>query len=278
MSKLYYAVIDTETCTIPALKDSLGDKAGLVFPLVYDLGLTIMDRSGTIMHQQSWIIAETYSNPELFNTGYYAWKRPIYEEQIKRGETKVETWYNARLQLLKILTNFNAIACAYNAFFDFKKAFHATNRYISTIYKPDGKTALEKLVSSVLTAETEKRGKREKDSAADDEAKFWLVDRYFRIIDIWDFACTTFFQTRKYKAMALENGWYSDAGNFRTNAEVAYRFVTNNMTFDEDHTALSDTAVEAVILAYIFEHYKVKIPYGLTFNPWQKVGKIPKDE
>lgn len=274
MSKLYYAVIDTETCTIPELKEHFEDKAGLICPLVYDLAVSVIDRQGNIVHQQSWIIAETYSNPILFNTGFYAWKRPIYETMLKRGETKIETWYNAKMQLLQIMEKFNAIACAYNALFDFKKAFHSTNRYISAIYKPQGMAEVSKMVAAIVERETKKYRPKSKKEKETEEARFWLVDRYFRIIDIWDFACSTFFQTKKYKELAFENGWYSDAGNFKTNAEVAYRFVSGEMEFDEDHTALSDTSVEAAILAYIFEHYKVKVPYGLTFNPWQKVGKV----
>lgn len=272
-AKQFYATIDTETCTLPEIKAVQGDKAGLNFPLVYDLGVVITDRDGTVFHRQSWIIAETFSNIELFNTGYYAWKRPIYEAQIKRGETKVETWNNASFQLLQILERFNAIACAYNAQFDFKKAFHCTNKYVRCLYKPNGKTAVAELVASILTKSGHYVAKKK---APGEEAKFWLVDKWFPIIDIWAFACFTLFQTPTYKKKAVECGWFSQAGNFTTNAETAYRYIIGNDVFDEDHTALSDAIIEAEILAYIFKHHHVTVPYGLYVNPWQKVGKIPK--
>ena len=271
--KNFYAVIDTETCTLPELKAHYGDQAGLIFPLVYDLGLVIMDRQGEVYHRQSWIISETYSNPSLFNTGYYADKRPLYEARIRRGETKVETWNNAKFQLLQVMERFDAIACAYNAFFDFKKAFHATNRFNGAIYKPDGKQATEALVKSLTTKKPKQAKPKQKKN---EEIQFWLVDRWFRVIDIWDFACETLFQRQTYKEMALNNGWYSEAGNYKTNAEVAYAYITDEPNYSEEHMAVDDCDIEAQILAYIFSKYKVKVPYGITAFPWRKVGKVEK--
>ena len=132
-AKKYYAVIDTETATIPQLKAIQGEQAGLNFPLIYDLGITVVDREGTVFHTQQWIISEIYSNPALFETGYYAYKRPYYEDLIKRGMAKVESWSTAKMQLLLIMERFKAVSCAFNAQFDFKKAFNKTNRYVNAI-------------------------------------------------------------------------------------------------------------------------------------------------
>lgn len=274
MAKKFYAVIDTETCTHPRVKEAQGDNAGLNFPLVYDLAITVIDREGTIYHREEWLISETYGNVDLFNTGYYANKRPIYEKRLARGETKIETWKNASLQLLRIMERYKTIACAYNALFDFKKAFNATNRYTRALYKADHRGAVDDLIDSILSKK--KYEPRSKDPTK--VAEFWLVDTWFPIIDIWAFACLTVFQTKQYKAKAIEQGWFSQAGNFTTNAEICYRYISNDDNFEEEHTAMGDTLIEAEILAYLFKHNRGKIPYGLMPNPWQKVGKITKKD
>lgn len=51
-----------------------------------------------------------------------------------------------------------------------------------------------------------------------------------------------------YKAFCEENGYFTEAGNYEATAEVVYRYITGNTGFIEDHTALSDSKIEAEIL------------------------------
>lgn len=268
IQKNYYAIIDCETCTIPRLKEVKGDMAGLNFPLIYDLAYQKQDRKGKVYDRKNWIISEIYAS-EYFNTGYYANKRPIYQQLIKEGKAKVVTWEQAKKELLYLMEQDKTIACAYNAFFDFKKAFHSTNRLIRAMYSNNNTESIKALTDELI------RGKKGKTpTKKETQQKFWLVDRWFDIIDIWDFACSSIFQRPTYKNMALENGWYSDAGNYKTNAECAYRYITQNPEFIESHTAMDDVIIEGEILAYLFRDKTVKIPYGITGFPWRKVGKI----
>lgn len=270
--KKFYAVIDCETSTIPKLKEVQGDNAGLNFPLIYDLAVRIQDRRGIVYWQKNWIISEIYAS-EFFNTGFYANKRPKYQELIKQGKAIVTTWDSAKLELLIAMEKFNTIACAYNAFFDFKKAFHSTNRLVRALYSNNNTYAVSALTNELLQKKSTRTTPKQK---KDTPEKFWLVDRWFDIIDIWDFACSSIFQRPTYKNMALDNGWYSPAGNYKTNAECAYRYITQNTDFIESHTAMDDVVIEGEILAYLFKDKTVKIPYGITGFPWRKVGKINK--
>ena len=51
-----------------------------------------------------------------------------------------------------------------------------------------------------------------------------------------------------------KNGYYTDTGNYSTTAETVYRYITGNTGFIEDHTALSDSEIEAEILFKCLEH------------------------
>ena len=51
-----------------------------------------------------------------------------------------------------------------------------------------------------------------------------------------------------YKKFCDDNGFYTESGNYSTTAEIMYRYITNDLTFNEEHTALSDAEIEKEIL------------------------------
>ena len=51
-----------------------------------------------------------------------------------------------------------------------------------------------------------------------------------------------------YKKWCEENGKFTDGGNYSTTAEVVYQYISNNLEFIEEHTALSDSIIETEIL------------------------------
>lgn len=66
-----------------------------------------------------------------------------------------------------------------------------------------------------------------------------------------------------YKQFCEEHKYFSETGNYSTNAETVYRFISNNTDFIEAHTALHDAEIEAEILlhcvdsgANLMEDYK----------------------
>lgn len=68
-----------------------------------------------------------------------------------------------------------------------------------------------------------------------------------------------------FKAFCETHGYFTDSGNYSTTAETVFRYLTNDTDFIEDHTALSDSEIEAAILleclkrgAEINKAYEVK--------------------
>ena len=53
----------------------------------------------------------------------------------------------------------------------------------------------------------------------------------------------------EFKNWCEEHNAFSDSGNYSTTAETAYKFITNDDTFVEEHTALNDSEIEMEILA-----------------------------
>ena len=134
-----FLVVDTETATLPMVEEiAAGDaaikkKLAIAKPLVYDIGWTITNRKGEILEKKQYLIAETFSVPAVFNTAYYAEKRPLYISKLEKQETTIKPWNEVSSILFEDMKKVNAVG-AYNSMFDFKKAIPFTELYISKVY------------------------------------------------------------------------------------------------------------------------------------------------
>lgn len=90
---------------------------------------------------------------------------------------------------------------------------------------------------------------------------------------IWNMACDTIMNSDDYKEWCTKTGNISDSGNYITNAECCFRYMTSDNNFEEEHTALEDSIIESNILKYIVENYKGLSAYGSKYGCWKKVQK-----
>lgn len=205
---------------------------GFGCPLVYDLGITIIERAtGRIIKKHSLIIEEVFFGmPEKMRTAYYAVKVPTYKSGIKKGEHRVVSWWEA-WRIVKNAVAYYGIkrVYAYNAGFD-QGALNSTMRTLT-----HGKTFLPKTV---------------------------------KVCCIWHMACQTILRQARFRKFATAHGLVSEAGNFRTSAEAAHAYLTNNPTFEESHTGLDDAIIESGILAAILRQKK-RVDESIAHMPWK---------
>lgn len=207
--KSYYLTIDTETA------NSLDD------PMMYDIGGAIHDRKGNVEETFSFVIYDVFcADRELFNTAYYAEKRPMYERQIAAGSRKIVSIYTARRHIAELCKKYNVKAIiAHNARFDYKST-NGTLRYITK-----------------------------------SKARYFLPYG----IPMWDtlkMAQDTICQQKTYQRWCEANGYLRKDGKVRATAEILYRYITGNNEFIEDHTGLEDVLIEKEIFAKCMAQHK----------------------
>lgn len=205
----YYLTIDTETAN--TLED----------PMMYDLGGCIHDKSGRVYETFSFIIYDVFcADRELFNTAYYAEKRPMYEEQIAAGQRKIVSIYTARRHVRNLCAKYNIKAIiAHNARFDYR-ATNYTLRYVT-------KSA----------------------------SRYFLPYG----VPVWDtlkMAQDTICKQTSYIRFCQKNGYCQKNGKVRATAEILYRYITQNNDFIEDHTGLEDVLIEKEIFAKCMRQHK----------------------
>lgn len=206
-------------------------------PLPYDKGYLIVNTDNwEILVERSFVVAEIYLDKDLMNSAYYAKKLPLYEKDLKEGTRKMKRLLSIRKQVKEDMEKFNChVVCAYNLGFD-KRALNNDCRYIT---------------GSMVR---------------------WFFPYGTEFVDIWHMACSSFLRSKWFIDWAIKNNYYSDKGNIKTSAEVAYRYITKNTKFIEAHTGLEDCKIEMEILKKVF---KCKMKYNTEINTscWRIVQK-----
>lgn len=202
--------------------------------VVYDIGYYIVNRRGNIFASRRFLVREIITNPAIMTKAFYHNKiYSDYLEMLDNSDSRlIYNWSEIQNMMREDIKTFGVnVFSAYNLGFDMS-AINATNRATNC-------------------------GK--------------LLEKKPMLLDLWLFSCQYLFNTNFYKEMARNNNWISDAGNYRTTAEHAYRFITLNPDYSEPHTALEDAAIESEILNRLLAKKKA-IPYNtINPHPW----KIP---
>jgi len=205
---------------------------------VYDLGYIITNRRGDEFCRRRFLVREVITNPDIMRDAYY--NRKIYTCYIpmldSASEPMVMNWEDIGLTIRRDIARYNVnILSAYNLPFDLA-AMRETSQLVG-------------LQTSILAFKP-------------------------TLLCLWLFACQHLFTRPTYKTMARREGWLSDAGNYRTTAEHAYRYLTCQYDYEEPHTALEDAEIEKVIFTRLLAMRKT-IPYNeLNAMPW----RIPQDD
>lgn len=222
----YLMGLDTETCNGIILD---GDKLDLSQSLVYDIGWVITDKKGNIYRKRSFLIYEIFvAMKDVMASAYYADKIPMYWEQVKSGQRKLvrfQTMYNAFWEDLKEY-GVSAIF-AHNAHFDWK----ALTNTIRWVYKS--------------------------------KKRFFFPYN----MEIWDtlkMARQTIGKQKSYKRWCIKNEYMTKhkTPRVRLTAEILYRYISGDNTFDEAHTGLEDVLIETKIMVHCFKQHK-KMEYRL---------------
>ena len=75
-----------------------------------------------------------------------------------------------------------------------------------------------------------------------------MLDELVTFYDIIPAIVNTTLLNKKYIKWCNENGFITKKGNVMTKAEIVHKYLTNNLTFKEEHTGLSDCRIEYSIL------------------------------
>jgi hypothetical protein len=174
----------------------------------YNLGYAIYTENGEKLLARDLVIEQVWNNLPLFQSAYYAEKRNIYVERMRARKAEKVLWGFAMRKMSADIRNFAVSAC-----YAFNSNFDDdTLSFNSNWFKTL--------------------------NALDDTP----------IFDIWGYSSQFIANTKEYLEWAKNNEALTDTGNLSANAENLTRFLNADLNFQEEHTALADSEIEARIL------------------------------
>lgn len=195
-------MVDTETT------NSLDD------PICYDVGFAVVDKTGAIFEQYSFVVSEVFLDEDLMASAYFIDKIPKYWEEIKAGTRKLAKFSTIRFKFAEVCRKYNITkVCAHNARFDYR-SLNLTQRFLTS-------------------------------------SKYRYFFPFG--IEIWDtlkMSREVLKNNDAYGEFCYNNNFLTSRLCKRFTAEILFRFLTGCLDFEESHTGLEDVMIEKEILSF----------------------------
>lgn len=184
-------------------------------PFCYNIGYIIYNTDlKCILKAKDFVVEQIWHNLPLFQSAYYADKRPLYIERMRARKVIMEKFGYITQEMIRNFKRFNvSSAYAYNSAFD-EKVFEYNCNWFKVINPFDN----------------------------------------IPIFDIRSYVHQFISNTEKYIEFCETNELFTDSLNYSTTAESVYKFLQNDINFVEEHTALSDSIIELSILSYCIDN------------------------
>lgn len=186
--------------------------------LVYDIGYAIVDKKGNVYRTGSYIISDVFFKEfySKMQSSYYAEKIPNYMQDIGENKRKVKSWSEISFILREVIQEFKVAAIVAHNARFDFGALKNTKEYLNQ----------------------------------------YAMLPYMTWYDSLKMARSVMAEMPTYKQFCQDNGYITKTGKCKLTAEVLYRYIKNDNTFIESHTALEDVLIEKEILAYCFKQRK----------------------
>lgn len=269
----YYMILDCETATLPFVSEIESPenkkKIAIAKPLIYDIGYQIIDINGNVYKRVSCLISEIFFDTRIFDTAYYAIKRPIYIERLSNKEISCMQWDSFAENFESDLQVVSAVG-AYNSMFDFKKAIPFTEKYIRALYSGD--------YDNFINSEKKKCEyilNNNKSGSNFNGDYFYFRNKKYPLFDVWGLACKHLLNNDDFREFCYDNNRLTSSGKyFSTSAETAYQFLMQDENFVEAHCAIDDAEIESQIFSLIGKKTKHKFSRGIIFFPFKIIGEV----
>ena len=183
-------------------------------PICYDVGFAVVDRIGNVLEQYSFVVADVFLDKDLMTSAYFVEKIPQYWEDIKNKKRVLAKFSTIRKIFAQVCKKYAIrCVCAHNARFDYR-SLNLTLRFLTS-------------------------------------SKYRFFFPYG--VEIWDtlkMSREVLNKNEKYGEFCYDNNYLTQRLCKRFTAEIIFRFLTDNVNFEESHTGLEDVLIEKEILSY----------------------------
>lgn len=198
----------------------------------YNIGYVILDTdTNETVLTEDYVVEQIWHNLPLFETAYYSNKREQYVKDMK-----------ARKVLMKKFGYITQRMCRLIEEFDIQYAYAYNSSFDERVFNFNCEWF--KCINPFDNVE---------------------------IIDIRGLVHQTIAKSSLYQSFCEHYELFTDSGNYSTTAENIYRFILDDISFEECHTALADSVIETEILKYCVDECKCE--YGKHYKTVQSIPR-----
>lgn len=183
-------------------------------PFCYNIGYVIADiETRQVLLRKDFVVEQVWHNPMLFTTAYYADKREIYVNRMKARKVIMDKFGYITQTMIR---DFKA--------FDVQLAFAYNSPFDVKVFNYN--------------------------------CEWFKCNNPFDNIPIHDirgFVHRYLAFTTEYQNFCDTHEYFTESGNYSTTAETVYRYISDNVDFNEEHTALADSEIELDILLHCLD-------------------------
>ena len=178
-------------------------------PFCYNIGYVVRDtETNKNLIEKDFCVEQIWHNLPLFSSAYYADKRPIYVNRMRARKVKLAKFGQVTQEIIRDINNFEIVA-----------AYAYNSPFDEKVFNFN--------------------------------CDWFKCSNPFDLIPIYDirgYVHNKIAFDNDFQMFCETNKYFTEAGNYSTTAETLFRFISQNNDFVEEHTALSDSRIEAEIL------------------------------
>lgn len=205
-------------------------------PFCYNVGYIITDLDGNVFCKKDFVVEQVWHNPMLFTTAYYFDKREIYISRMKGKKATMEKFGYIMQEMIRDFKAYNV-----------ELAFAYNSPFDKSVFEFN--------------------------------CEWFKCNNPFdniEIRDIMNFVHSFIAFRQEYQDFCETHKLFTESGNYSTSAETLFRYITQNLEFEEEHTALADSIIEFEILRTCVIEYGADIT--ATYKRYSSIPrKIPKE-
>lgn len=198
-------------------------------PFCYNVGYVIYDtETDQIVLKREFVIEQVWHNPMLFTTAYYADKRELYVSRMKARKIVMDKFGYVCQQMIR---DFKAYEIAF--------AYAFNSPFDTKVFEWN--------------------------------CEWFKCNNPFDNIEILDIrGCVHEFiaKTKSFQDFCERQERFTESGNYSTTAETLFQYLSGEIDFTEEHTALADSEIELEILKMCI--YK-GAEYGKAYKTYQSI-------
>ena len=202
-------------------------------PFCYNIGYVVYNtEQDNILLKREFVCEQVWHNPMLFTTAYYSNKRELYVNRMRARQIAMDKFGYICQQMIRDIK-----------MYEIELAFAYNSTFDEKVFNYN--------------------------------CEWFKCNNPFDNVEIKDirgYVHNSIANQDHFKQWCDHNEKFTEKGNYSTTAETIYQYVSRDLEFVEEHTALNDSLIELAILVHCVKNFE--LDYKGNYKAKQSIARV----